>query len=67
MTLKSPCIEICRIDSRTHWCMGCGRTVEEIKTWRKMTPYHQQAVLADLGRRVSRLRVMDSSEAKFST
>ncbi|MCS5712900.1 DUF1289 domain-containing protein [Candidatus Berkiella aquae] len=26
MKLKSPCIDACRIDTRTHWCTGCGRT-----------------------------------------
>lgn len=47
MTLKSPCIDACRIDTRTHWCTGCGRTVDEIKTWWKMTPYRQRAVLGE--------------------
>lgn len=56
MTLKSPCIDVCLIDARTRWCSGCGRTVEEIASWRKMTPYRQRVVLADLGRRLGRLR-----------
>ncbi|ARU32916.1 hypothetical protein CAP31_09060 [Sulfuriferula sp. AH1] len=25
ITLKSPCIDACRIDARTRWCAGCGR------------------------------------------
>ena len=56
MTLKSPCIDVCQIDARTRWCSGCGRTAEEIASWRKMTPYRQRVVLSDLGRRLGRLR-----------
>lgn len=56
MTLKSPCVDACAINARTGWCAGCGRTVEEITSWRKMTPYRQRIVLADLPRRVLRLR-----------
>lgn len=58
MKLKSPCIDACRIDTRSHWCTGCGRTVE-------MTPYRQRSVLADLERRVTRLRAAGSSKAKL--
>ncbi|MGN6277779.1 MAG: DUF1289 domain-containing protein [Sphingomonas sp.] len=24
--MKSPCVEICRFDRGTGWCIGCGRT-----------------------------------------
>lgn len=56
MTVKSPCTDVCQFDPRSHWCAGCGRTGEEIKSWRKMTPYRQRVVLGDLGRRMMRLR-----------
>lgn len=57
MTVKSPCTDVCQFDRRSHWCAGCGRTGEEIKFWRKMTPYRQRVVLGDLRRRLMRLRV----------
>lgn len=67
MTLKSPCVDICQIDARTHWCAGCGRTEEEITSWRKMTPYRQRVVLAELGRRLVRLRAgVGASGAKIA-
>ena len=50
---KSPCVDICQIDGRTRWCVGCGRTVDEIKKLAKMTPYRQSAVFAELKRRVA--------------
>jgi predicted Fe-S protein YdhL (DUF1289 family) len=59
MSLKteSPCIDICRFDGRTGWCVGCGRTVPEIRTWRKMQPRARQVIGKDLKRRLDRLRL----------
>lgn len=34
--LASPCVGICRLDERTGWCAGCGRTVEELTLWRDL-------------------------------
>jgi len=31
----SPCISICKIDSITGYCYGCGRNDEEKKTWKE--------------------------------
>jgi hypothetical protein len=36
MGVPSPCIDVCRIDGRMHYCTGCLRTVEEIRRWRKL-------------------------------
>lgn len=33
MEVSSPCIDICRLSPETGWCMGCLRTVEEIRAW----------------------------------
>lgn len=52
---KSPCVDICQIDGRTRWCVGCGRTVDEIKKWAKMTPYRQTAVFSELKRRIAQI------------
>ncbi|MBC2670010.1 DUF1289 domain-containing protein [Novosphingobium piscinae] len=47
----SPCTRVCRIESRTGWCLGCRRTLAEIADWAMMTPAQQRALLADLARR----------------
>ena len=59
MSLKaeSPCIDVCRFDGRTGWCVGCGRTVPEIRAWRKMQPRARQVIGKDLKRRLDRLRL----------
>jgi uncharacterized protein len=30
----SPCISICKTDPKTGYCYGCGRNIEEKKTWK---------------------------------
>jgi len=33
--LYSPCINVCKSDPITGYCYGCGRTNDEIKSWRE--------------------------------
>jgi predicted Fe-S protein YdhL (DUF1289 family) len=35
--VKSPCINVCRFDGRTGWCVACARTLDECREWRKAT------------------------------
>jgi len=42
MAVKSPCIDICLFDGKTGWCEGCGRTRQETRDWRKLSPYHRK-------------------------
>ncbi|MCY1273765.1 hypothetical protein D3C76_1026730 [compost metagenome] len=43
--MKSPCIKVCEFDAGV--CLGCGRTREEIRGWKKLDALGQQAVLAE--------------------
>lgn len=56
MSITSPCIDVCRFDARTGWCKGCGRTIPEIRDWRKMGNAGRKSVTRDLNRRLERLR-----------
>ncbi|MBN9320521.1 MAG: DUF1289 domain-containing protein [Caulobacterales bacterium] len=56
MKSGDPCISVCSFDGRSGWCIGCGRTVPEIRAWRKMQPRARQIVSKDLKRRVERLK-----------
>ncbi|MEM5474451.1 DUF1289 domain-containing protein [Hoeflea sp. AS60] len=56
MKNDSPCADLCRFDPRNKWCAGCGRTMDEIKAWRKMSPYHRTNLLTELKRRMKRLK-----------
>ncbi|MEM6616786.1 MAG: DUF1289 domain-containing protein [Pseudomonadota bacterium] len=35
--MESPCVQICVIDDVSGFCIGCGRTRQEIAGWRSMT------------------------------
>ncbi len=44
----SPCIGICQMDDASGYCIGCGRTIEEISGWSTSTPAQQQETLDQL-------------------
>lgn len=62
MKKDDPCIGVCRWDGRTGWCVGCGRTVPEIKGWRKLSPYRRSALLRELPRRVEQCRLSPAKQ-----
>ena len=41
----SPCISVCQMDDATGWCLGCKRTIDEIREWMIMLPEERQRVL----------------------
>ncbi|MFK2874739.1 DUF1289 domain-containing protein [Dyella lipolytica] len=55
MALPSPCSEVCRFNRKTDLCAGCLRTTSEIRQWRKLTDHKRHFILADRGRRLSKL------------
>ena len=58
MPLRSPCTNVCRIDSRSGFCEGCKRTADEIMRWPLASEAEQAAILAELpGRELPRKRL----------
>jgi hypothetical protein len=48
----SPCISVCQIEDATGLCLGCRRTIDEIRDWIIMSPEDRQRLLDALpGRR----------------
>jgi predicted Fe-S protein YdhL (DUF1289 family) len=47
----SPCISVCQIDNKTGYCIGCHRTIDEIRDWIISTPDQRNAILAQLAER----------------
>ena len=33
--MASPCIDICKYDEETGWCLGCGMRRKDKKLWKK--------------------------------
>ncbi|MBK6637225.1 MAG: DUF1289 domain-containing protein [Rhodocyclaceae bacterium] len=51
MRVTSPCIGICQMDDASGYCIGCGRTIEEISGWSGATDQQRQATIAQLPER----------------
>ena len=49
--VKSPCIDVCKMDRKTGWCEGCLRTIDEIAAWSTMSDDDKRAVWAQLDER----------------
>ncbi|HZQ61492.1 MAG TPA: DUF1289 domain-containing protein [Casimicrobiaceae bacterium] len=46
--VASPCINVCTLDARTGFCLGCQRTIDEIVAWGALDDERKRAVLAQL-------------------
>jgi predicted Fe-S protein YdhL (DUF1289 family) len=51
--IESPCIGVCAMDETTGYCLGCYRTIDEIKTWWDKTNAEKIALLQTLEARVA--------------
>jgi len=54
--VASPCVKICRLDTATGWCLGCGRTGGEIATWSSAGDAGRQVILDRLPARLATMR-----------
>lgn len=54
--VRSPCNKVCTMDADGRYCIGCGRTLDEIARWGAMTNDERRAVLAELEARRRELR-----------
>jgi hypothetical protein len=53
MKKDDSCVSVCQFDGRTGWCVGSGRTIPEIRAWKKMTPYRRTSLIRELPRRMA--------------
>ena len=50
---ESPCNKVCVLDRVTGWCIGCGRSGEEIGAWTSMAEDERAALVALLPERLA--------------
>ncbi|QKJ66319.1 DUF1289 domain-containing protein [Deefgea piscis] len=50
MTVASPCIQQCKLDSAGQYCLGCRRSLDEIKAWSSSSDAAKHAVWQRLAR-----------------
>lgn len=59
--VESPCNDVCTIDERTGWCLGCFRTLAEIGAWSTLDDTARRDVIADLALRRAAARELRRS------
>ncbi|RKT22184.1 hypothetical protein B0G69_5618 [Paraburkholderia sp. RAU2J] len=57
MVVNSPCIDLCRIDGKSGFCVGCLRTLDEIRGWKTMADHRRNQVINDRNRRQAKLQL----------
>ena len=50
-TIPSPCIAVCQVDDATGNCIGCFRSLDEIREWPIMTAEQKTQTLARIAER----------------
>lgn len=53
--IVSPCIDVCDVDSTGQYCIGCGRSMNEIASWLMKNESERQAIMAELPARLELL------------
>lgn len=48
---ESPCIKVCQVSSRTGYCVGCFRTLVEIRDWITATSTEKELILENCEKR----------------
>ena len=54
-SIESPCVNICVMDDASGWCLGCGRTIDEIAGWSNGSAVWRHSVMMTLPDRMTRI------------
>ena len=46
--MNSPCVKICKLDIHKQYCIGCLRTLEEIRDWMHYSQSRKIEVLDEI-------------------
>jgi uncharacterized protein len=52
--VPSPCVSVCRMDALREFCVGCSRTLEELRQWRSMDNDDKKIVWARIAQRITK-------------
>jgi uncharacterized protein len=53
----SPCLDICSLDLSDEYCVGCGRSLDEIAGWARASDEERRVIVEQLPERLLRLKV----------
>lgn len=54
--MPSPCIDVCKMDEASGWCLGCARRIDEIAGWGSAPEPRQCLILEQLPERRAELQ-----------
>ncbi len=54
--VPSPCVDICDVDDSCKYCIGCGRSLDEIAAWLTITDEQRSAIMEQLPERLMHLK-----------
>ena len=52
--VPSPCVSVCRMDDLREFCVGCSRTLDELRQWRSMDNDEKKTVWALIAQRIAK-------------
>jgi len=67
MAVKSPCIELCKFDGKTGLCLGCLRTLDETRAWKKMSDHRRHQIVNERPLRETKLARSQASQKKAAS
>ena len=53
--IDTPCIKVCTLDRASGLCTGCGRDIDEIARWSRMSDDERTLIMAGLPQRLAQL------------
>lgn len=62
--IESPCVNICTLDARSGLCLGCGRTIDEITRWSRMSVADRSRVMAELPGRIDARKAAEANATR---
>lgn len=54
--IESPCIKVCIVHPTERICIGCYRTMDEIREWSRLDPPERRHIMATLHQRAERVK-----------
>jgi uncharacterized protein len=59
--IETPCTLVCVVHPASRFCVGCGRSLEEIAGWIAFTDRERAGIMAQLPQRLAAMRGADAA------
>jgi len=60
--IESPCVDVCKTDYESGYCIGCNRTIEEITNWSSFNDSQKKFLTKVKSKNTSKQRVFSSNQ-----